>query len=91
MSLGILVHHYFISLKGNIWKFERYIGLLTSYIISINYISYIDEMLFFGPSWAQNTIVPKLKPLFLNSSSMIMNYNQLMIFHLTKNTIVFVI
>ena len=39
-SLDILVH---LSLKGNIWKFERYIGPLTSYIISINYVSYIDQ------------------------------------------------
>ena len=33
----------------------------------------------------------KLKLLFLNSPSVIMNYTQLMIFHLTKNTIVFII
>ena len=67
-SLGILVHHYFIFLKCNIWKFEGYIGLLTSYILPINYVSYMeqmlifgpnwDQMLNFGPSWAQNTIVP---------------------------------
>ena len=47
--MSILVHHYFISLKGNIWKFEWYISLLTSYIIFINYVSYMDQMLIFGP------------------------------------------
>ena len=57
-SLGILVHHYFISLKDNIWKFERCIGLLTSYILPINYESYMDQMLIFGSNWAQNTILP---------------------------------
>ena len=44
-SMSILVHHYFISLKsikGNIWKFEGYIGFLIFYIISINYVSYMD-------------------------------------------------
>ena len=56
--MSILVDHYFISLKGNIWKFEGYIGLLTSYIISINYVSYVDQMLIFGFNWAQNIIVP---------------------------------
>ena len=59
MSVGILIHHYFISLKGNIWEFEGYIGFLTSYIISINYVSYMNQMLIFGPSWAQNTIILK--------------------------------
>ena len=46
-SLGILVHHYFISLKGNIQKFEGYTGLLISYIIFIDYGSYMDQMLIF--------------------------------------------
>ena len=48
--MSILVDHYFISLKGNIWKFERYIGLLTSYIISINYENYMDQILIFHNS-----------------------------------------
>ena len=57
-SLGILVQHYFISLKDNIYKFEGYIGLVTSYIIFINYESYIYQMLIFDPIWTQNTILP---------------------------------
>ena len=57
-SLGILVHHYFISLKGNVYKFEGYISLLTSHNLSINYGSYMNQMLIFGPIWAQNTILP---------------------------------
>ena len=38
-------------------SFERYIGLFTFYIIPINYITFICQILIFGHSWVQNTIL----------------------------------
>ena len=38
-------------------SFERYIGLFTFYIIFINYAAFMSQILIFGTSWVQNTIV----------------------------------
>ena len=46
-------------------SFEGYIGLFTFYIILINYATFMDQILIFGPSWTQNTIVSKIYT-FLN-------------------------
>ena len=35
--------------------FEEYIGLFIFYIISINYVTYMDQNLIFGLIWIQNT------------------------------------
>ena len=40
------------------WKVNGYFGILISYIISVNYVSYMDQTLIFEPNWAQNTIIP---------------------------------
>ena len=34
---------------------NRYFGILISYIIFINYVSYIGQTLMFWPNWTQNT------------------------------------
>ena len=39
-------------------NFERYIGLFIFYIISINYATFMGQILIFGPNWVQNAIVP---------------------------------
>ena len=40
--------------------FEGYIGLFIFYILSINYITLIGQILIFGLSWIQNIIIPFL-------------------------------
>ena len=57
---------FYILIKGNVYKFEGYIGLLTSHILSINYGSHMDQMLIFGPTgpktqFSQNYIYIKKK------------------------------
>ena len=39
-------------------SFEWYIGFFTFYIIPINYATFMNQILIFGPNWVQNTIVP---------------------------------
>ena len=38
-------------------SFKGYIGLFTFYIISINYTTFMSQILIFEPNWIQNTIV----------------------------------
>ena len=39
-------------------SFEGYIALFIFYILLINYATYMDKNLIFGPNWVKNTIVP---------------------------------
>ena len=39
-------------------SFEGYIALFIFYILLINYATYMDQNLIFGPNWVKNTIVP---------------------------------
>ena len=39
-------------------SFEGYIGLFIFYILPLNYVTFMGQILIFGPSWVQNTIFP---------------------------------
>ena len=46
----------FVKMVEN--NFKGYFGLFIFYIIIINYVIYIDQILIFRHNWVQNTIVP---------------------------------
>ena len=48
-------------------SFEGYIGLFIFYIISINYVTFMDQILIFWLNWVQKIIVP----IFINHSTYI--------------------
>ena len=60
-------------------SFEGYIGLFTVYIISINYTTFMGQILIFGPNWIQITIVPQL------FSTAIVEYERLLTIVLKNN------
>ena len=39
-------------------SFERYIDFFIFYIIFINYITFMDQILIFELNWVQKTIIP---------------------------------
>ena len=41
-------------------SFEKYIGFFIFYILSLNYVTFMGQILIFESSWIQNTIVSTL-------------------------------
>ena len=56
---------FLIASKGHFWKIKHFISfylIFTLFLgVGLKYATYMDQILIFGSSWAQNTIFPKRK------------------------------
>ena len=60
----LVVFFFFLTIKGHFWKIKCFISFFSicrlSLGVGFKYETYEDLLSIFGPSWAQNTILPNL-------------------------------
>ena len=73
----ILFFFFTLASKGHFWHIINciaFVSILRLCLgVGLNSVTYMDHLLIFGPSWAQNTILPKK----IRREIPYLNYNQI--------------